>query len=81
MDASLERSTQATGSSAVKAWDRFCKSIGANMFCLNGCEPYSTMETIYLIMTFASFEAFRGKADQGYVYRVFASYQELLSKE
>ncbi len=30
------------------------------MFCLNGCEPYSTMETVYLIMTFASFEAFRG---------------------
>ena len=60
MDASLERSTQATGSSAVKAWARFCEIVGANMLCIEGTNPYSTTDTIYLIMAFSSFEAIRG---------------------
>jgi hypothetical protein len=60
MDASLERSTQATGSSAVKAWVRFCEIVGANMLCIEGTNPYSTSDTIYLIMAFSSFEAIRG---------------------
>ena len=60
MDASLERSTQATGSSAVKAWARFCEIVGANMLCIEGTNPYSTSDTIYLIMAFSSFEAIRG---------------------
>ena len=50
MDASLERSTQATGSSAVKACARFCEIVGANMLCIEGTNPYSTADTIYLIM-------------------------------
>ena len=57
MGASLERSTQASGCSAVRAWSRFCKCVGADLFCLEGRELYSTSDTIYLIM---SFEAIRG---------------------
>jgi hypothetical protein len=60
MGSSLEGSTQSTGRSAVKAWDRYCKSLGANMLCMQGNEPYSISDTIFLIMGFASFEALRG---------------------
>ena len=54
MGASLERSTQASGCSAVRAWSRFGKCVGADLFCLE--------YTIYLIMSFVSFEAIREMA-------------------
>ena len=60
MDSSLEGSTKPSGSSAIRVWARFYDKIGANMLCLNGNDPYSLLETIFLIMSFASFEAIRG---------------------
>ena len=45
---------------AVKAWDRYCKSLGTNMLCIQGNELYSTSDTISLIVRFAAFEALGG---------------------
>jgi len=64
VDSSLERSTKSTGDSSVRAWSRFCDNGGANIFCMRGDDPYPLVETIYLILAFAAFEATRGIAPQ-----------------
>ena len=64
VDSSLERSTKSTGDSSVRACNRFYTSVGASMLCMRGDDPYPVVETIYLILAFAAFEAMRGIAPQ-----------------